>query len=142
MQILTGHLSRCIQTLESSLVLLEKSTQESIDYEIFRNAVVKGYELSLETAGKLLRKALKQYIGAPRAVDEMVFKEVFRQALKHGLLPDLETVERWFSYRDNRNSTAHDYGIGFARDTLSLLPDFLKDVHALEARLKEKFGNA
>ncbi len=141
MELITDNLSRCIQTLESSLAMLEKAKAESTDYEVFRNAVVKGYELALETSGKLLRKALKQYAGAPRNIDELVFKDVFRMALKHGLLPDEKAVERWFLYRDNRNSTAHDYGIGFARDTLGLLPDFLKDAHALEFRLKGKFKN-
>ncbi len=28
----------------------------------------------------------------------------------------------------NRNTTAHDYGEGFANETLKILPDFLKDV--------------
>jgi len=142
MEIITSHLSRCIRTLEFSLAMLEKAEPNSIDYEVYRNAVIKGYELALETSGKLLRKALKQYEGTPRSVDEMVFKEVFRQAAKHGLLPDENAVERWFSYRDNRNNTAHDYGISFARDTLSLMPAFLKDVHALEKRLRENFANA
>ena len=142
MELITDNLSRCIQTLESSLEMLEKAEPESIDYEIFRNAVVKGYELALETSGKLLRKALKQYTGSPRNIDELVFKDVFRLALKHGLLPDEDAVERWFLYRDNRNNTAHDYGIGFARDTLGLLPGFLKDVRALEKRLKGNLGNA
>jgi hypothetical protein len=30
-------------------------------------------------------------------------------------------------YRDNRNSTEHDYGVNFAEETLVLLPDFIKD---------------
>jgi len=35
----------------------------------------------------------------------------------------LEEVERWFAYRDNRNDTAHDYGEGFANETLRHGPD-------------------
>lgn len=138
----TTHLVRCIQTLESSLSRLNEYPPDSMEYEIFRNAVVKGYELSLETAGKLLRKALKEYTGSPRTVDELSYKEIVRYALKHGLLPDPEAVKRWFAYRDNRNSTTHDYGIGFAQDTLRLLPAFLADVHALEQTLRDKFGHA
>jgi len=34
----------------------------------------------------------------------------------------MEEAERWLEYRDNRNDTAHDYGEGFANDTLALLP--------------------
>lgn len=141
MHLNTEHFARCINTLESSLTLLAASDPESIDYEIYRNAVVKGFELTLETGGKLLRKALKAYTGSPREIDNLTYKDVLRHASKHGLL-DVDAVERWFRYRDNRNSTAHDYGVGFAEDTLKLLPGFVVDARALEAILLERLGNA
>ena len=137
----TTHYARCIQTLESSLGLLGQAEADSIDYEVFRNAVVKGFELTLETAGKLLRKALKTYSGSPRAVDELTYKDVLRQAAKHGLLSTAE-VTRWFAYRENRNNTAHDYGRGFAEETLALMPAFLMDARALETVLRERLGHA
>lgn len=140
MHLNTDHFARCIKTLESSLTLLDRSEPESIDYEIFRNAVVKGFELTLETGGKLLRKALKAFTGSPKEVDQLTYKDVLRHAAKHGLV-DTDTVERWFLYRDNRNSTAHDYGVGFAEDTLKLLPRFIADARALEATLRERLGN-
>lgn len=56
----------------------------------------------------------------------MNFKDIFRSAAKHGLL-DLEESERWLKYRDNRNDTAHDYGVSFANETLVLLPQFIID---------------
>jgi nucleotidyltransferase substrate binding protein (TIGR01987 family) len=141
MSLSTKHLARCIQTLESSLMHLSQVPEDSLDYEIFRNAVVKGFELTLETAGKLLRKAIKDYTGNPRAVDELTYKDVLRHAAKHGLL-DAAVVERWFAYRDNRNNTAHDYGEGFAEETLGLMPDFMADVRTIEATLREKLGHA
>lgn len=136
----TDHFARCITTLESSLVLLKDSDPDSIQYEIFRNAVVKGFELTLETAGKLLRKALKAFTASPKEVDKLTYKDLLRHAAKHGLM-DTDTVERWFLYRDNRNSTAHDYGVGFAEDTLRLLPAFVSDARSLEAVLRERLGN-
>jgi nucleotidyltransferase substrate binding protein (TIGR01987 family) len=141
MSLRTEHLARCLQTLEKSLDQLARAPAESIDYEIYRNAVVKGFESTLETAGKLLRKAVKTYTGTPRAVDELTFKDVFRHATIHGLM-DSDAVERWFAYRDDRNSTAHDYGRGFAEETLSLMPEFLQDARRLEAALRERFGHA
>ncbi len=51
-----------------------------------------------------------------------------------------EAVTRWFAYRDNRNSTAHDYGVGFAEETLRLLPDFIADARALESVLRERLN--
>jgi len=135
----TEHLLQCIKTLEYSLLRLESSPPKSIDYEVFRNATVKGFELTLETSGKLLRKGLKAYIGNPRIVDELTYKDLFRYAVKHGLL-ETDAAERWFAYRDNRNNTAHDYGIAFANITLKLLPRFIKDAKALQQILQSKLG--
>lgn len=136
----TDHLLQCIKTLEYSLIRLNSSEPDSIDYEVFRNATVKGFELTLETSGKLLRKALKAYIGTPRFVDELTYKDLFRHAVKHGLL-ETKAVERWFAYRDNRNDTAHDYGVAFAKTTLKLLPHFLQDAKELQLILQNKLGS-
>ena len=56
----------------------------------------------------------------------LVFKDIFRHAVLHSII-DADSCERWMQYRDNRNSTAHDYGVGFAQDTLKLLPQFIID---------------
>lgn len=141
MALQTGHLERCIQTLESSLQMLQRAEPDSTEYEVFRNAVVKGFELVLELSGKLLRRALRHYEGNPRKVDELFFKDVFRLAARHGLM-DTAAVSRWFTYRDNRNSTAHDYGEAFAQETLVLLPGFIADAKALGQSLRERLGDA
>ena len=139
MNLNTEHYARCISTLETSLLHLNAVDRESIDFEVFRNAVVKGFELTLETAGKLLRKALKEFTGRPREVDALTYKDVLRHAAKHDLM-GADAVERWFIYRDNRNNTAHDYGVGFAEETLELLPGFIRDARAVEVVLRERLG--
>lgn len=107
--------------------------------EVFRNAVVKGFELTQETAFKLLKKALKAYGCGARKLETTTIKDLLRMAAVHGLMsPD--AVERWFAYRDNRNNTAHDYGEGFAHETLSLLPSFLNDVQDLAQTLERSLG--
>ena len=60
----------------------------------------------------------------------MFFKDIFRHAANHSLISTEET-ERWLKYRDNRNSTAHDYGVGFAEETLNLLPQFIIDAKSV-----------
>ncbi|OHC12900.1 MAG: nucleotidyltransferase [Pseudomonadales bacterium GWC1_66_9] len=136
------HLLRTAATLEQALLALEKTpSSEDILFDLYRNAAIKSFELSLETAGKLLRKALKLYAGSPRSVDALVFNDLLRHAGKHGLL-DADGVERWLAYRANRNNTAHDYGEGFANDTLKLLPGYLADVRALASKLQEVFDAA
>jgi nucleotidyltransferase substrate binding protein (TIGR01987 family) len=136
------HLLRTAATLEQALLALQKTPpDDGVLYDLYRNAAIKSFELSLETAGKLLRKALKAYGGSPRSVDALVFNDVLRHAGKHGLF-DQASVERWLAYRANRNTTAHDYGEGFANETLKLLPDYLADVRALAGRLQEVFDAA
>ena len=134
------HLNRTVSTLEQALTAIgqEAAAPDSVMFDLYRNAAIKSFELSLETAGKLLRKALKNFEASPRTVDAWIFNDVLRQAGKHGLLSS-EEVERWLAYRANRNNTAHDYGVGFANDTLQLLPTYVKDVHALAGALQKVF---
>ena len=139
MNLNTDHLKRCIQTLRSSLTFYELAAPESIDQEIFRNAIVKGYELAQETSFKLLKKALRDYGHGAKKLDTTVVKDLLRLSATHGLMT-LEEVERWFAYRDNRNNTAHDCGENFAKETLSLIPKFIADVARLEAVLRERFS--
>src|ERR1035437_8702803 len=132
MNLNTDHLKRCIDTLRSSLTFYEQAAADSIDQEIFRNAIVKGYELAQETSFKLLKKALRDYGYGAQKLDSTPVKDLLRLSATHGLMT-VEEVERWFAYRDNRNKTAHDYGENFAKETLCLLPGFITDVARLEA---------
>ena len=133
------HLLRTADTLEQALLAIEShDRRDDVRFDLYRNAAIKSFELSLETAGKLLRKALKAYSGSPREVDKLVFNDVLRHAGKHGLL-DVAAVERWLAYRANRNSTAHDYGEGFANETLKLLPQYLQDARQLAQAIQAVF---
>lgn len=142
MSLTVDHLLRTAATLEQALLAIARTpAEDAVMFDLFRNAAIKSFELSLETAGKLLRKALKAYAGSPRTVDAWVFNDVLRHAGKHGLL-DETGVERWLAYRANRNSTAHDYGEGFANITLKLLPAYLQDVRTLAVALQGAFDAA
>ena len=130
MNIDTGFLRRCLDTLERALGELGRSDPDDIAYDIYRAACVKEFELVLEQSGKLLRKRLAAFFSSNRQADRLAFKDLFRHAAKHGLI-EPDAAERWLRYRDNRNKTAHDYGAGFAEATLKLLPDFIVDARAL-----------
>lgn len=139
MSLNVDHLRRTADTLEQAILKLAAiKTDDDVLYDLYRNAAIKSFKLSLETTGKLLRKALKLYGGSPREVDNLVFNDVLRHAGKHSLL-DMAGVERWLAYRANRNTTAYDYVVGFANDTLKILPLYLDDVRALAIRLQEFF---
>ena len=129
-EINTEYLQKYIATLKKSYEMLLQTQDGTIDYELYRNSLVKGFEMTLEQSGKLLKKLLNPYFASKRAVDMLSFKDLFRQAHKHSLISEEET-KRWMKYRDNRNSTAHDYGQAFAEETLTLVKDFLIDVENL-----------
>ncbi|MDT4331598.1 nucleotidyltransferase substrate binding protein [Methylomonas sp. MED-D] len=126
----TDYFARCIATLERAQGYLSERTDDEAMYDIYRAACVKEFEIILEQSGRLLKKCLKPYFASPKQVDALTFKDVFRHAAKHGLI-SVEAVERWLQYRDNRNDTAHDYGEGFAEETLNLLPQFIFDAKQL-----------
>lgn len=126
----TEYLAKSIQTIERSYELLLSAERASLDYEIYRNSTIKCFEITLELSCKLLRKKLKPYFASSKEVDTLNYKDVFRHALKHNLLTE-DFVKRWFTYRDNRNDTAHDYGESFAEETVKLLSYFIQDAKKL-----------
>ena len=131
MNIDTTFLRRCIGALECAFDgISEHGEAEDFVYDIYRAACAKEFELVLEQSGKLLRKCLATYFASNRQADRLYFKDLFRHAAHHDLI-DVEAVERWLSYRDIRNDTAHDYGEKFAEATLKLLPTFIADAKAL-----------
>jgi nucleotidyltransferase substrate binding protein (TIGR01987 family) len=132
----TDYLKKCILALDRAYQSLQQFTTDTIEYEIYRSAVIKEFEIILEQSGKLLKKKLKPYFHSPKAVDQLVFKDIFREAGRHGLL-ELEEVARWLEYRDNRNSTSHDYGEALANNTLVLIKQFIHDADNL-AKVIEK----
>ena len=137
MPINTTFLTRCINTLEAAFSRLQQCEPSDPLYDIFRAASIKEFELVLELSGSLLKKRLRPYLASNRQADRLTFKNAFRHAAKHGLI-SLEACERWLSYRDNRNDTAHDYGEAFAETTLKLLPDFIIDAKELASVIAEQ----
>ena len=140
MRIDTAYYERCISTLEKAYELLLKANPENIDYDLYRSACIKEFEIILEQSGKLLRKILNPYFHTSKAVDRLVFKDLFREAVKRSIISK-ELCERFFEYRDNRNNTAHDYGVNFAEETIVLLPTFIKDAAEL-AEIINQYLNA
>ncbi len=130
MTINTDFLTRCILTLESAFAQLQQFEADSIAYDIMRAACVKEFELVLEQSGSLLSKRLRPYFASNQQADRLTFKDRFRHAAKHGLI-SVETCERWLTYRDIRNDTAHRYGAGFAETTLKSLPAYIVDAKEL-----------
>ncbi len=133
----TEYYERCIKTLQNAYTLLSKENLDTIEYEIYRSACIKEFEIILEQSGKLLRKVLNPYFHSSKEVDKLYFKDLFRHAVLRSLITD-EACQRWLEYRDNRNNTAHDYGVNFAEETLALLPAFIADSVELAEMIKQQ----
>lgn len=133
----TTYYERCISTLEKAYKLLLNADMENVDYDMYRSACVKEFEIILEQSGKLLRKVLKPYFHSSKEADKLYYKDIFRQAVLRSIISP-ETCERWLEYRDNRNNTTHDYGVNFAEETLKLLPQFIADANALADVIKQQ----
>lgn len=53
MAINTEYLQRCLLTLEKSYRMIKTVDEVSIDYEMYKNSLVKSFEITLEQSGKL-----------------------------------------------------------------------------------------
>lgn len=133
----TTYYERCIKTLEKAYDLLLQTDPEDIDYDMYRLACIKEFEIILEQSGKLLRKALKPYFYTSRAVDRLFFKDVFRQAVIRSII-SIDLSERFLEYRENRNNTTHDYGAKFVEGMLVLLPKFIADAKQIAKAIKRQ----
>lgn len=136
MKIETISVERCLKTLSRAHDNLRDISPEHPDYEVFRAACVKEFELILELTGKLLRKKLKSFTDSPKRVDELIFKDVFRTAVFRNLISE-EQCQNWLIYRDIRNSSAHDYGEEFAEETIKILTEFIKSTEQIIISLKK-----
>lgn len=134
-EINTQYLLRCIETLHRALTRLQHLAPDDDMRDIYRAACVKEFEIILEQSGKLLKKCLRPYFATSKEVDRLTFKDIFRHAAKFSII-SLDEAERWMIYRDNRNDVAHDYGEGFANETLKLLPSFLTDARRLHEAIQ------
>ena len=136
MNINTDYLDRCIATLERAFDLLQDYRPGEIEYDLYRSACVKEFELIEEQCGSLLQKRLREYFASNREVDELHFKDIFRHAVKHALITS-DQCERWLRYRDCRNNSAHRYGEDYAEEVLTALPAFITDAEAISRMIKQ-----
>ena len=139
MNIDTAYLRRCIDTLESMSDALNGSSPEETVYDMYGDICIEKFELVLEQSGKLLKKRLRPWFASNRQADRLTFRDTFRHATKHGLIP-ADACERWLEYRDSRNHKENNTGQASAESILRLLPALIEDARAL-ATVVEDLNN-
>ena len=117
------HTSNAVsQTVEARCCPPETSNTGQRGVRVYRNAVIKGSELVLETGGKLLGKSSNRFRFSRRGGQALLqgCTTPYRQNM--GLFTPRRGQTLFFSIGDNRNLTAHDYGETPAEEALRLKP--------------------
>ena len=125
------YFSRCIVVLEQAYKSIKESGIKKIDYDIYRSACIKEFEIILEQYGNLLKKRVREFFTSKEQLDRLSFKDIFRCSAKHGLI-SLQSSENWLIFRDKRNNTAHHYGEHFAEEILEIIPEFILEAKKLK----------
>ena len=133
-------LENCLASVQRAYAGLLGKPAESFEYEIYRSACVKEFELLLEVTVKVVKRVLREYVTSTGALAEMTFKEVLRTAAHSNLLT-LAEVDKWFLYRDIRNGSAHEYGADLATRVITVLPAFIQSSESLLTTLRRRQAN-
>ena len=82
----------------------------------------------------MIRRQLEQIVGVQEDLRHMNFADFIRTAAE-ALIPD---VKRFLRYRQARNLTSHTYDENKAEEVISVLNDFISDVHFLLNELSKR----
>ncbi|HBQ20450.1 MAG TPA: nucleotidyltransferase [Deltaproteobacteria bacterium] len=95
-----------------------------------RDGAIQRFEYTFELMWKMMQRILKMQgieVGSP--------KQVFRAALKIGLIDDLNL---WFGFLEKRNLTTHTYNEDQAEDVFEASKNFLEVAKKTLIRLKQE----
>ena len=100
------------------------------DREALAESCIQRFETCFDTSWKHLKKYLESEIGLSDLPNGP--RPIFRIAGENFLI---DSVENWIDYNQKRIDTAHDYSEEKATETLSVIPNFIKDAIDLYQKL-------
>lgn len=124
-------LEKTIERLSEGLRLYAENNSD-----IIRDGLIQRFEFSYEISHKILKRFLQNISANSEQFDEMNFADLIRSANQQNLL--LGNWQNWKKYRDMRNRTSHTYDEQVAIAIVAELPDFLKEIQYLLAKIKER----
>lgn len=119
----------------STLIFAYDAYKEDKKNALIRDAVVKRYEYTYETALKMIKRRLKETILSEANINSMNFNDFIRTANEANLLSN--TLSQWQSYREQRNATSHTYSAHKAEALFSILSQFIAEMKFLLQSLNE-----
>jgi nucleotidyltransferase substrate binding protein (TIGR01987 family) len=92
---------------------------------------VQAFEMAYELSWKTLKKVLMS-----KGVEVYSPKETFRKSAAEGLIREFEVWGE--KYLETRNLTVHSYESDILAEVWKVLPEFLKDLEYLIAKIQEE----
>ncbi len=123
-------LKKCINQLEASFNDYNNISDMRIK-EYIRDACIKRFEYSIETAWKLMKRFLKLEYG--KKDQDLTINNIFRLMAGYGFILSWED---WRYYYSKRNDTSHEYNQEKAEEILYIMKDFIKDIKFLYEKLE------
>jgi nucleotidyltransferase substrate binding protein (TIGR01987 family) len=111
--------------------------QKDVTDDGIRDSVIQRFEFTYSIALKTLSKFLIMHSFTSYDVNQMSFNDIIRTANQLGLLKS--NLEQWTVFRNMRNLTSHTYDENVAKQVVSVVPEFYKEVCFLLESLKEKW---
>ena len=118
-----------LQPLLTIKKVLEKALREGTSSELEEMGGVQAFEIAYELSWKILKKALMS-----KGVEVYSPKETFRKAAAEGLIREFEIWGE--KYLETRNLTVHSYEADLLAEVWKVLPEFLKDLEYLIAKIQ------
>jgi nucleotidyltransferase substrate binding protein (TIGR01987 family) len=124
-----------LSSLDKAIISLDKAVRRSIsnpnDEEV-RDAVIQRFEYTYELCIKLLKRRLESDAASLVEIDTLSFRDLIRSGAEKGYI---EEVERWFTYREQRNKTVHIYDECMAMEVYQGVLGFVTDAKLLYEKL-------
>ena len=122
-------------TIEDDLKKANKAELEESEffYRFSRSAVIKTYEITIESAWKIMQRWVK--INVDNKIHEKPKRELFRIAHKSGLISDPVT---WWTFYEGRNKTSHIYHEEIAEDVYNLAKKLEEPLQNFIERLESR----
>jgi len=130
-----------IKTLNHALEIETKNSgvdhtaegDDSFEYRFARSAVIHVFEITVESAWKMMQRWVK--INVDKLIAQKPKRELFRTAHDSGLIAD---AEKWWNFFDARNKTSHTYHEEVAEEVYSIAKQFTEHLKDFITRLEER----
>ena len=136
MKLSTKSFEKALRQLEVSFSYLnsELAKKDTGLKDQFRAATIKAFEYTYEISVKMIRRQLIQNSANPAEIQGLAFWDMIRTAADSGLVKDISSFR---IYREKRNITSHIYNAEKAEEIITIIDEFISDMHFLLDQLKE-----